>query len=103
MNGKTCGQCLHFHSAGYCWRYPPKPTPGGTMMRPKVAASDLACGEFRSMVGYPVVATARSAPVSVPTPDEARAIAAAMEERGELHVDRTPGPKGAPKGKRGGN
>jgi hypothetical protein len=102
MSNKVCGQCFHF-LAGHCWLNPPVPTASGHMMRPRVEVDTAACGQFRHAVqpSSGAAATARSAKdVPMPSAAEAARIAADWEAQGKLVVDRTPGPAGAPKGKR---
>jgi len=48
---RTCGKCRHWvqfngESRGECYRFPPVPSIGGTMMRPRVREKERACGEF---------------------------------------------------------
>jgi hypothetical protein len=99
MINKVCGQCQHY-LCGSCWLNPPVPTASGYNLRPKVNVDERACGHWRTANGSPTVAVVKVADVPMPTKEEARRIAADMEARGELTVDRTPPPKYAPPGKR---
>jgi hypothetical protein len=98
-NNRVCGQCNYFE-AGQCYGHPPTPTPSGHMLRPRVDVNTKACGTFRPLNGSATVGVMATASVAPATPEEARRIAADMEARGELTVDRTPPPKYAPPGKK---
>lgn len=104
MNGKTCGQCRHFHPLGQCWLNPPVPTAGGHALRPSVEATTLACGYYHALDGSRVCAARPEPPrgvddVPLPTKDE---VEDAVRHRKAGVVDVKDKPAGRPPaGKRG--